>query len=522
MAKFSRAILSVSDKRGLLELAQKLHAMGVEIISTGGTAEHLKEAGIDVVQVSGVTGFPEIMGGRVKTLHPKIYGGILARPENPGDREALESHQIKPIDLVVVNLYPFEQTVGKGGVERDEALEKIDIGGPCMLRAAAKNYTRVAVLCDPDDYGPVVDELESSGGELSEETRRRLAVKVFQHTARYDSIIASFLPSLGGVQAEGFPPYLNISFERAQELRYGENPHQKAALYRESPMPAGALLGAKQLHGKELSYNNILDLDAALAGARQFEEPAAVIIKHTNPCGVAVAEDLLQAYTKARETDPDSAFGSVVGLNREVDGETAKELSSTFVEAVIAAGFSSTALEILTKKKNIRLIDMKEETAAPYATHFHGITFRKVGGGLLAQDEDQLSLDPSKLEVVTRREPTAEEMRALTFAWKVVKLVKSNAIVYTTDSRTVGIGAGQMSRVDSSRLAVMKARSSLKGTVLASDAFFPFRDGVDVAKEAGATAVIQPGGSVRDQEVIQAADEHGMAMVFTGMRHFRH
>jgi len=522
MAKIGRAILSVSDKKGLLELAQKLSSLGVEIISTGGTAGHLEEGGIEVLKVSRLTDFPEIMEGRVKTLHPKIYGGILGRMDNPIDREAMESHDIQPIDMVVVNLYPFEQTVAGGGIGRDEALEKIDIGGPCMLRAAAKNYTRVAVLCDPEDYRKVAAELDSSGGELSLETRLYLAAKVFRCTAHYDSIIASFLSSLGNAESSELPGYLNISLGKVQELRYGENPHQKAALYREFPMPAGALLGAEQLHGKELSYNNILDLDAALTGVNHFEEPAAVVIKHTNPCGAATAGELCRAYVMARETDPDSAFGSVVGLNRIVDEETAEEIASTFVEAVIAPGFSPQALNKLTTKKNIRLMEMKQDAPAAYAAPLHGMTYRKVSGGLLMQEEDKFSLDPSSLKVVTERKPTETEMRSLIFAWKVVKIVKSNAIVYTTENQTVGIGAGQMSRVDSSRLAVMKARRSLKGTVLASDAFFPFRDGVDVAAEAGATAIIQPGGSIRDKEVIQAADEHGMAMVFTGIRHFRH
>lgn len=517
-----RAILSVSDKRGLLDFAGKLRAMGVELVSTGGTARHLTEGGIQVVQVSQVTGFPEIMEGRVKTLHPKIYGGILYRRDNPEDREAMESHDIKPIDLVVVNLYPFEETVSKGRVAKDEALENIDIGGPSMLRAAAKNYPRVATVCDPDDYRSVISEMESSGVGLSEETRLKLAVKAFQHTARYDSIISTFLPSLGRGEADAFPRYLNISMELVQELRYGENPHQKAALYKSFPIPPGALLGARKLHGKELSYNNILDLDAALTGARQFDEPAAVIIKHTNPCGVAIGEDLLQAYLRARETDPDSAFGSVVGLNRIVDDGTAEQLAAAFVEAVIAPGFSPSAMEMLSRKANIRLMEIKQDEAPPYPAPFHGLTFRSVGGGLLLQEEDNLTLDPAELAVVTKRKPTEAENRALTFGWKVVKLVKSNAIVYCTENRTVGIGAGQMSRVDASRLAVMKARLPLKGTVLASDAFFPFRDGVDVAAQAGATAIIQPGGSIRDKEVIEAADEHGMAMVFTGIRHFRH
>lgn len=522
MGKISRALLSVSDKSGLPEFARKLNAMGVEIISTGGTARLLKEAGMSVLAVSEVTGFPEIMGGRVKTLHPYIHGGILGRPDVETDREAMETHGIKSIDLVVVNLYPFEETVRTGEVERDQALDNIDIGGPCMIRAAAKNHSRVGVICDPGDYEEVIRELEASGGELAPDTRLRLAIKAFQHTARYDSIIASYLPSLLEEKSDALPESLTLTYQKAQELRYGENPHQSAALYREFPMPKGALLGAEQLHGKELSFNNIIDLDAALTAAREFEEPAAIIIKHTNPCGVAIAEDLVEAYRKARETDPDSAFGSVVGLNRQVDAQTAEEISSTFVEAVIAPGFSPQALELLTKKKNIRLIEIRDDSPIPFSAPFHGFTTKKVGGGLLVQEEDSLAMDLSQLKVVTKREPTEEEMRRLVFAWKVVKLVKSNAIVYCAEGRTVGIGAGQMSRVDSSRLAIMKARMPLAGTVLASDAFFPFRDGVDVAAEAGATAVIQPGGSIRDEDVIQAADEHGMAMVFTGMRHFRH
>lgn len=542
MTIIRRAILSVSDKRGLVELARGLAARGIEILSTGGTARVLREQGIEPVAVSAYTGAPEILGGRVKTLHPRIHGGLLARPDHADDAGDMVAHGIEPIDLVVVNLYPFEQTVARAGVTRAEAVENIDIGGPTMLRAAAKNHARVAVVVEPDDYARVLAELDAEGGGLSARTRLHLARKAFAHTAAYDAAIAAYLTAqaqdddesegAGGPAAaedgaaDVFPPSLTVSWRRARVLRYGENPHQQAAFYADAALPLtrrGArpsLATAEVLQGKELSYNNILDLDAALTCCLELSAPAAVIVKHTNPCGAAMdAASVTAAYVAARATDPMSAFGGIVAVNRDVDAALAKLLAETFLECVIAPGFSEEARAVLATKKNLRLL-----ATGPQVTSMNdvGWTMRTVAGGVLVQSADLGMAPAHAARVVTRRAPTDAELATLDFAWRVGKHVKSNAIVFCDGTRTLGIGAGQMSRVDSVRIARAKATVSLQGSCVASDAFFPFRDGVDVLAEAGARAIIQPGGSVRDEEVIAAADEHGIAMVFTGMRHFRH
>ena len=516
MSKIQRALVSVSKKDGLIDFAKGLSEMGVEILSTGGTAKLLKDNNIPVIQVSDYTGFPEIMDGRVKTLHPLIHGGLLGRRDNEKHLEEMKKHGIKPIDMVVVNLYPFEDTISKEGVKLDEAIENIDIGGPSMLRSSAKNFQDVAVVVDSDDYEDILAEMEENDGAISYDTKMKLSVKAFKHTARYDSLISKYLESK--VEGEGFPSILNLQFEKITDLRYGENPHQKAAFYENIGLNKGTLSKAKQLHGKELSYNNILDLNAALELVREFDETAAVIIKHTNPCGVAIGNNLVSAYREARETDPLSAFGGIIGFNKNVDEETAKEIASTFIEAVIAPDYDESALAILKEKKNIRLLKLsnfKEKTEKEY-------DLRNVSGGLLLQDKDSVTLNEDNLKVVTNRQPTEKEWSAMRFAWKVAKHVKSNAIIYATENETVGIGAGQMSRVDSSKLAAMKANKPIQGTAMASDAFFPFRDSVDEAAKVGVTAIIQPGGSVKDEEVIAAANEHNIAMVFTGIRHFKH
>lgn len=519
MATIKRALISLSDKKGIVDFAKGLSEFGVEIISTGGTAKLLSDNGIKVTEVSDYTGFPEMMDGRLKTLHPKVHGGLLGMRDNPEHVKAMEMHGIKPIDMVVVNLYPFEATIAKGA-SFEESIENIDIGGPTMLRSAAKNHKDVAVVTDPDDYSVIIDELRKNSGSLSSETHFRLARKVFELTARYDGAIANYMGRLEDRKpTKTFPDTLTLQYRKAQDLRYGENPHQSAAFYIEREIKESCVSNTKQLHGKELSFNNILDLDAAFETVKEFHEIATVIIKHTNPCGVATSSDgLSDAYRKARTADPISSFGGIIGLNRIVDEETAKEIVSTFMEAVIAPGYSPEALDVLIGNKNLRLLQ------APILAKrdVDGYDLKKVTGGLLIQDRDVKELDEKELRTVTKRKPTAEEMKALLFAWKVCKHVKSNAIVYALRDRTVGIGAGQMSRVDSSKIAAIKAHGSLKGTVVASDAFFPFRDGVDTVAEAGATAIIQPGGSMRDDEVIEAANEHGVAMVFTGMRHFRH
>jgi phosphoribosylaminoimidazolecarboxamide formyltransferase/IMP cyclohydrolase len=516
-----RALVSVSDKRGLTDLGKRLRRLGVEILSTGGTARALSEAGVEVVQVSDYTGAPEILDGRVKTLHPRIHGGLLGRATE-AHRAEMAAQRIEPIDLVVVNLYPFESTVAAAEVDVADAIENIDIGGPSMIRSAAKNHERVAVVVDPDDYGSLLAELED-GGALSRETRFRLACKAFAHTAAYDGAIAAYLSSLEEGGRAALPGTLTLQWERVAELRYGENPHQRAAFYRDARSPRGGarpnLAAAEVLQGKQLSYNNILDCDAALALCLEFAAPSAVIIKHTNPCGAASHEsNLAAAYVHARETDPVSAFGGIVAVNREVDGELARLLSETFLECVVAPGYSGEAKGILAGKKNLRLLAVGDMSAQGG----HGWALRSVGGGLLVQSADHGLVGAAEAKVVTKRAPSAEELASLDFAWRVCKHVKSNAIVYGRGTRTAAIGAGQMSRVDSAKIARLKATMPLEGSVAASDAFFPFRDGVDVLAEAGATAIIQPGGSIRDDEVVAAADEHGVAMLFTGMRHFRH
>lgn len=519
MAKIRRALISVSNKDGILDFAKGLSELGIEILSTGGTAKLLRDGGLKVKDVSEFTGFPEMLEGRVKTLHPKVHGGILGKRHDPEHQRQMKEHGIEPIDLVIVNLYPFEQTVSKPDVSFEEAIEDIDIGGPAMLRSAAKNHADVAVVVSPRDYARVLDEIKKTG-EVSAKTRFELCRTVFLHTARYDSAIAAWLDSQVPVEERTrFPNILTLQFEKVQNLRYGENPHQQAAFYREFGRKEPSIAHAKQLHGKEMSFNNYLDANSALELAKEYSETAAVIIKHNNPCGVATGESLADAYRKARDCDPVSAFGGVIAFNRMVDIETARELTATFVEVVVAPGFVGDALAELKRKKDVRLLDIGltlKDTA-------EGMDMKKVVGGLIYQDRDLGMIpDVKTLKVVSKRKPTDDEYEALQFAWRVCKHVKSNAIVFTMKDRTVGIGAGQMSRLDSVRIAVMKARSPLKGTVLASDAFFPFRDGLDEAAKAGATAVIQPGGSVKDEEVIKAADEHGMAMIFSAMRHFRH
>lgn len=519
MAKIRRALISVSNKDGILDFVKGLSGLGIEILSTGGTAKLLRDGGLKVKDVSEFTGFPEMLEGRVKTLHPKVHGGILGKRHDPEHQRQMKEHDIEPIDLVVVNLYPFEQIVSKPGVSFEEAIENIDIGGPAMLRSAAKNHADVAVVVSPRDYARVLDEIKKTG-EVSAKTRFELCRTVFLHTARYDSAIAAWLDSqVPAEEKTRFPNILTLQFEKVQNLRYGENPHQQAAFYREFGRNEPSVALAKQLHGKEMSFNNYLDANSALELAKEYRETAAVIIKHNNPCGVATGESLADAYRKARDCDPVSAFGGVIAFNRMVDIETARELTATFVEVVVAPGFAGDALAELKTKKDVRLLDigpMLKDAA-------EGMDMKKVVGGLIYQDRDLGMIpDIKTLEVVTKRKPTDDEYEALQFAWRVCKHVKSNAIVFTRKDRTVGIGAGQMSRLDSVRIAVMKARSPLKGTVLASDAFFPFRDGLDEAAKAGATAVIQPGGSLKDEEVIKAADEHGMAMIFSAMRHFRH
>ena len=518
MAKITRALISVSYKRGIIEFSKVLAGYGVEILSTGGTAKLLREAGLTIKDVSDFTGFPEMLDGRVKTLHPKVHGGLLGMRSNPEHVAKMKEHGIENIDMVVVNLYPFEATVAKEGCQLDDAIENIDIGGPTMLRSAAKNYPDVTVLVDSTDYASVLDEMRDNDGSVSSETNFGLAVKVFQHTAAYDGAISNYLGSRLTSEIQEYPPTYTLQVKKAQDLRYGENPHQTAAFYVESGITEPCVSNAQQLQGKELSFNNIIDLDAAIETVKEFEQSAAVIIKHTNPCGAALADSPLTAYLKARECDPVSAFGGIVGFNRTVDADTARELTSTFLEAVIAPGYTDEALDIFTAKKNVRV--MQVPLLDSYTPK--GYDLKRVTGGLMIQGRDLGMINALDCRVVTERTPSPSEYEALDFAWRVCKHVKSNAIVFTNRDQTVGIGAGQMSRVDSSKIAVQKSLLPTHGTVLASDAFFPFRDGVDAAAEAGVTAIIQPGGSVRDEEVIKAANEHGIAMIFTNMRHFRH
>jgi phosphoribosylaminoimidazolecarboxamide formyltransferase / IMP cyclohydrolase len=518
MAQITRALISVSDKSGVVEFSRQLAGYGVELLSTGGTAKLLREAGLSVKDVSEFTGFPEMLDGRVKTLHPKVHGGLLGMRSNPEHVAKMKEHGIENIDMVVVNLYPFEATTARKGCKLEDAIENIDIGGPTMLRSAAKNYPDVTVLVDSADYAQVLDEMKASAGAVSAATNFALAVKVFQHTAAYDGAISNYLGSRLTGDVQEYPPTFTLQVKKAQDLRYGENPHQTAAFYVENSISEPCVSNAVQLQGKELSFNNIIDLDAAIETVKEFEQSAAVIIKHTNPCGVALADSPLTAYLKARECDPVSAFGGIVGFNRTVDAETATELTSTFLEAVIAPGYSEEALAIFTAKKNVRV--MQVPLLDSYVSG--GFDLKRVTGGLLLQGRDLGMINALECRVVTDRTPTVSEYEALDFAWRVCKHVKSNAIVFSNRDQTVGIGAGQMSRVDSSKIAVQKALLPIRGTVLASDAFFPFRDGVDAAAEAGVTAIIQTGGSVRDEEVIKAANEHGIAMLFTTMRHFRH
>jgi phosphoribosylaminoimidazolecarboxamide formyltransferase/IMP cyclohydrolase len=530
--KVSQALISVSDKRGVLEFARALDALGVRLLSTGGTAAALREAGLPVTDVSEHTGFPEMLDGRVKTLHPAIHGGILARRDRPEHMETIAAHGISRIDLVVVNLYPFAQTVAKPGCTLDDAIENIDIGGPAMVRAAAKNHGNeaggVGIVTDPDDYAPIIAELKSNDGALSYWTRFALAVKAFTHTARYDSAISNHLTALtpepaGTVSKQRFPERLQLAFDKVQDLRYGENPHQSAAFYREPNPSEGAIAGYRQLQGKELSYNNIADADAAWECVKAFDRDAGiaacVIVKHANPCGVALAESPEAAYRKAFSTDPTSAFGGIIAFNCEVDRAAAKAVAAQFLEVLIAPSYSAEALTVLATKQNVRVLSCGLGKPAG------ALDLKHVGGGLLVQSADEARIALADLKIVTKRTPTEQELSDLVFAWRVAKYVKSNAIVYCRDGMTIGVGAGQMSRVDSARIAASKAANAdlqLQGSVVASDAFFPFRDGLDVLARAGATAVIQPGGSMRDTEVIGAADEQGIAMVFTGFRHFRH
>jgi phosphoribosylaminoimidazolecarboxamide formyltransferase/IMP cyclohydrolase len=522
-----RALISVSDKTGLSEFARRLHACKIELVSTGGTAQALREAGVDVRDVSDLTGFPEILAGRVKTLHPKVHGGILARRDDPDHQRQVKINHIEYIDMVVVNLYPFAQTVSRPDVTADEAIENIDIGGPSMIRSAAKNFHDVAVVVDPADYPSVAGEIEASNGTLSLATRLRLAKRAFGLTAHYDAGIAAFLVNnvqldeatgeLTVRRASGLQPRYTFAAEKALDLRYGENPHQRAALYAIDGHLRG-VAGAEKLQGKEISFNNLIDLDAAWGLCREFTQPTCIIIKHTNPCGVGVGSDARQAFEKARATDPISAFGGIIGFNTPVTEEAARAITESFFEAVIAVDYDPAALDLFKSKKNLRVMRISNENRVGEVIDLRVIS----ENGLLIQDRDERTLDEGLLKTVTDRQPTAEEMRALKFAWSIAKHVKSNAIVYARDGQLVGVGAGQMSRVDSVKIGAMKAQLPLEGTVLASDAFFPFRDGIDEAARVGVVAVIQPGGSVRDEEVIAAANEHGIAMVFTGMRHFKH
>ena len=525
--KVTQALISVSDKRGIVDFARALSALGIKLLSTGGSAKLLRDSGLAVTEVSDYTGFPEMLDGRVKTLHPKVHGGLLARRDLPAHLAAIDAAGIDCIDLLVVNLYPFRETIAKPNCSLDDAIENIDIGGPAMVRAAAKNHGNeqggVGVITDPADYAPVLAELQADGA-LSYRTRFDLARKAFTHTARYDGAIANYLTSLDADNKRGnFPGRLQLAFDKVEDLRYGENPHQHAAFYRATEMVAGSIAGYVQLQGKELSYNNIADSDAAWECVKSFEpaanQVACVIVKHANPCGVALGATAEEAYRKAFATDPTSAFGGIIALNCAVDAATAEAVSSQFLEVLIAPEITAEARVALSAKQNVRVLEV------PLGQIAGSFDYKRVGGGLLVQSADDARITRDQLKLVTKRAPSAQEMDDLLFAWRVAKYVKSNAIVYCRNGQTIGVGAGQMSRVDSARIAAIKAANaglSVSGTVVASDAFFPFRDGLDVLAKAGATAVIQPGGSVRDAEVIAAADEHGIAMVFTGFRHFRH
>ena len=514
-----RALISVSDKTGIVEFAQALHQQQVEILSTGGTYRLLCENGVPAIEVSDYTGFPEMMDGRVKTLHPKIHGGILARRDI--DAEVMNEHDIHGIDMVVVNLYPFEQTVAKPDCSLEDAIENIDIGGPTMVRAAAKNHAHVNIVVNASDYSTILNEMQNNNGCTSHATRFNLAIKAYEHTSAYDGMIANYFGRMVPGGNENFPRTFNTQFIKAQDMRYGENPHQSSAFYIEANAKEASIATAKQLQGKELSFNNIADTDAALETVKLFEAPACVIVKHANPCGVATDTSLLGAYEKAFTTDPESAFGGIIAFNRELDTATAQAIvDKQFVEVIIAPSVANGVSVIVAAKKNVRLLECGQREAPTAA-----LDYKRVNGGLLVQDRDLGMVSADDLKVVTKRQPTEDEIRDMLFTWKVAKMVKSNAIVYAKDGRTIGVGAGQMSRVNSARIAAIKAEHAgleVKGSVMASDAFFPFRDGIDNAAKVGVSCVIQPGGSIRDEEVIAAADEHGMAMVFTGMRHFRH
>lgn len=520
MPAIKRALISVSNKQGILEFAKILHGFGVEILSTGGTAKLLRDNQIKVTEVSDYTGFPEMLDGRVKTLHPKVHGGILGRRDLPEHVAAMKKAGIPPIDMVVVNLYPFRETIAKPDCSLEDAIENIDIGGPTMVRAAAKNYGFVAIVTDPADYALVIREMQSSSGAVGAETRLMLAKKAFSHTAEYDGAISNYLTALDNKgKKQTFPDRYTTQVSKVMDLRYGENPHQNAAFYRDATVPSGALASFSQLQGKELSYNNIGDADAAWECVKTFDTPTCVIVKHANPCGVAVGANLLEAYEKAFSTDPTSAFGGVIAFNREIDAAAAKAVIKQFVEVIIAPAVSDAAKKIFAAKANVRVLTV------PLGDGLNTLEYKRVGGGLLIQTPDAMNVTSKQFKIVTKKQPTPQQLQDLLFAWRVAKFVKSNAIVFCASGMTLGVGAGQMSRVDSTRVAAIKAQNaglSLKNSAVASDAFFPFRDGIDVLAEAGASCVIQPGGSMRDDEVIAAADEHGIAMVLTGIRHFRH
>jgi len=515
-----KALVSLSDKSGAVDFARFLHAIGMDILSTGGTAKLLREANVPVTEIADYTGFPEMLDGRVKTLHPKVHAGILARRDLPQHVNATMRADIGFIDLVVVNLYPFVQTVANAKCTLDEAIENIDIGGPTMVRAAAKNWQHVAIVTDPGDYPALIAEMKSANGAISSETRFWLARKAFSHTAAYDAAISNYLTATdisGGHVA--FPEQINLNYAKLQDLRYGENPHQQAAFYRDLDRVPGALSNYRQLQGKELSYNNIGDADAAWECVKTFAEPACVIVKHANPCGAAVSNDCLEAYRRAFKTDPTSALGGIIAFNRHIDAVLAEAMTKQFVEVIVAPGIAEDAARVLAKKTNVRVLQIAIEAGA------NRFDTKRVGGGLLVQTPDTLNVQLGDLRIVTKKQPSSQQLADLMFAWKIAKFVKSNAIVFCADGMTLGVGAGQMSRVDSARIAAIKAENaglSLKNSVVASDAFFPFRDGLDVVAQAGAAAIIQPGGSMRDDEVIAAADQHGIVMALTGVRHFRH
>jgi phosphoribosylaminoimidazolecarboxamide formyltransferase/IMP cyclohydrolase len=520
MPAIKRALISVSDKQGIIEFAKILRGFDVEILSTGGTAKLLRDNQIKVTEVSDYTGFPEMLDGRVKTLHPKVHGGILGRRDLPEHVAAMKKADIPPIDMVVVNLYPFRETIAKPDCSLEDAIENIDIGGPTMVRAAAKNYGSVAIVTDPADYALVTREMQSSSGAVGAETRLMLAKKAFSHTAEYDGAISNYLTALDNKgKKQTFPDRYTTQVRKVMDLRYGENPHQNAAFYRDATVPNGALASFSQLQGKELSYNNIGDADAAWECVKTFDTPTCVIVKHANPCGVAVGANLLEAYEKAFSTDPTSAFGGIIAFNREIDAATAEAVIKQFVEVIIAPAVSDAAKKIFAAKANVRVLTV------PLGDGLNALEYKRVGGGLLIQTPDAMNVTSKQFKIVTKKQPTSQQLQDLLFSWRVAKFVKSNAIVFCASGMTLGVGAGQMSRVDSTRIAAIKAQNaglSLKNSAVASDAFFPFRDGIDVLAEAGASCVIQPGGSMRDDEVIAAADEHGIAMVLTGIRHFRH